>query len=127
MIAEQDPSGLTAALAAAASGDALALAHGLALDRPSWFDSGSLLAVLPRVHDHRAELAAALRHFPDASEIESDRLPFSLLAEGAMQRDLARLAGDEVSARRWQHLIEGQLPVLDDPDRVIALLLWQGD
>ena len=127
LLAERDAPRLTAALETALSGDASALARELAADRPAWFDSGAILAVLPRVRTHGAALAAALGQFHGLSGMDTERLPFGLLVEGSMHRDLARLAGDEVRAKRWQHLIDAQLPVLDDPDRVIALLLWQAD
>lgn len=44
-----------------------------------------------------------------------------------LRRDLARLAGDEAEARRWQAVIDGQLPVLLDPQKMTALLLWESN
>lgn len=117
-----------AAFRAAFTGDGGPLADALDRDPLLWaIDAGGLLAIAPLVHQHRAELATAVRNLHDEEGIAIDKLPFGLLAEGAMHRDLAALLGDNATAKHWQRLIDAQLPVLDDPDRVIALLLWQAD
>jgi hypothetical protein len=114
------------ALRASLAGDAAPLAQALATSRPMWeADVGAVLAIVPRLHEHREQLVAALHHFHDDYAIRLDRMPFDMLGEASMSRDLARLAGDDAAADHWQQLITAQFPLLDDPDKVIALLLWQ--
>lgn len=117
-----------AAVRAAFTGDGALLAKAIHDDPPMWeADVGDILAVAPLVHQHRAELATALRNFHGRDGMDIEKLPFSVLDEAAIHRDLAALLGDDATAKHWQQLIDAQLPVLDDPDRVIALMLWQGD
>jgi hypothetical protein len=112
------------ALEAAVAGDGSPLAGVLERCRLSWLgNAGLILAVLPRVTRHRAELAEALHWFHRGY----DRRPADVLgavAEHAAHRDLARLAGDEAEAKRWQAVIDRQMKVLDDRDKVVALELW---
>ena len=126
---ENDGSDFSGPLRAALDGDGGGLAIAIERGQPQWeADSGTLLAIAPLVHQHRAELATAVRNFRNRLDgIAVDKLPFELLAQGATHRDLAALLGDAATAKHWQQLIDAQLPVLDDPDRVIALLLWQAD
>jgi tetratricopeptide (TPR) repeat protein len=114
------------ALPTAIAGDGASLARALEDARPMWIShAGVVLAVVPRIKQHRAELATAFHNF-HGDYNAAGHMPFNLLSEVSLRRDLARLAGDEASAKHWQALIDAQLPVLDDPEKVIALVLWQG-
>jgi hypothetical protein len=119
-----DADQLRAALEAATRGDGGPLAHHLESDAVFDTDIRLVLAVVPLVTHHRAELAAALRGLRDPFWSRIESLPFAQLADAAMRRDLARLAGDEDSARHWQKLVDAQLPVIADRDKLTAFLLW---
>jgi hypothetical protein len=107
-------------------GDGAALARSIVEMHPTWeTNAGSLLATVPRMQLNTGELALALHGFLDPRATDLRHMPFDLLAEAAIRRDLARMAGDEPYALRWQATIDLQLPVLDDPDRLLALLVWE--
>ena len=116
---------LRAAFTTAAHGDGGPLAELLGRCR-MLFDAnvGFVLAVAPRVTQHRAELSAQLRAFHDGFGPSTYGAPFSIIVEAAARRDLARLTGDEATAARWQHIISAQAKLLSDRDKVEALLLW---
>ena len=117
---------LDGALSQSLAGDAAQLAYALEQDHPMWeADAGPVLAILPRLTMHRERIVAALRNFHSGLATDLDHAPFAIVTEAAMRRDLARLAGDSAAADRWQQLVTAQRHVLDDPEKVIALLLWQ--
>jgi hypothetical protein len=88
-------------------------------------NAGFILAVAPRVTSNRAELAAGLRVFHDGLGPSSYGAPFSEIVEAAARRDLARMAGDEASAARWQRIVTAQAKLLGDREKLEALLLWE--
>lgn len=116
---------LREAFTTAAHGDGGPLADLLGRCR-MLFDAnvGFVLAVAPRVTQHRAELAAQLRAFHDGFGPSTYGAPFSIVVEAAARRDLARLTGDDATAARWQRLISAQAKLLSDRDKVEALLVW---
>ena len=117
---------MVAAVRAALAGDGGPLADVLSRDHVMWDEEvGYVLAVLPHVTRHRAELAAALHWFHAEFGTSIDEGPLSIVEHAMLRRDLARLAGDKAEARRWQGVIDHQLPVLLDPQKMIALLLWE--
>jgi hypothetical protein len=85
-------------------------------------DRMAVLAVLPRATSHRPELAEALRLF-EPHWVMAD--PFEVVDDAASRRDLLRLAGTPAAAEPWQRIILGQLAMLADRDKLIALLLWR--
>jgi hypothetical protein len=125
LLSFDDDDQLRPALEAAIHGDGRPLAHYIENSRPLFdADVGAVLAVVPFVREHRVELAAALRTFHERYGTSVERLPFAQLADAAMRRDLAHLAGDDDSARRWQKLVDAQLAVIADRDKLTAFLLW---
>jgi hypothetical protein len=117
---------MVAAVRAALAGDGGPLADVLSRYQVMWDEEvGYVLAVLPHVTRHRAELAAALHWFHADYGSSIDEGPLSIVEHAMLRRDLARLAGDEPEARRWQAVIDHQLPVLLDPQKMTALLLWE--
>jgi hypothetical protein len=85
----------------------------------------SVLAVLPYVMEHRAELRDALRGFrlDHTNTILSDEhlSPFVLVNDARTQRDLMRVSGNADLAARWQEIVDRHAKVLSDRKRVIAL------
>jgi hypothetical protein len=85
-----------------------------------------LFGILPRVTQHRAELADALRVYrSDITTYSAQHMPFSLVDDLAEYRDIARLAGDTEEADRMQAIISRHARVLADRDRTIAFLLLE--
>jgi hypothetical protein len=84
----------------------------------------ALLAVLPRVKVHRAELAAAVRALEldwrprDASHL------LGFLIQQLTRRDLLRLAGEDALAARVQQHMDRHLAMLADRDKALALMFW---
>jgi hypothetical protein len=51
--------------------------------------------------------------------------PFELVLVAATHCDLTRLSGNVDLAARWQDIVNHHARVLSDPDRGLALALWQ--
>jgi hypothetical protein len=79
-----------------------------------------LLALAPRIKEHRAELATLLHYLDEPFGPHFPEVPFRFIAQAAFRRDLARLLGDEPEAVRWQNIVEAHLRVLADRDKVVA-------
>jgi hypothetical protein len=117
---------LRAALERAAAGDGGPLARVFAGCRVSYPVRGPelLFGVLPRVTQHRAELADALRVYRnDGDTYRASNWPFEFVQRAAEYRDLARLAGDDDEADRWQGIVIRHARVLGDRDRATAFAL----
>ncbi len=104
------------------------LAHDVAKSTLSGAAWSVVLALLPRMHDHRDELAAALRDTRKFDRVswhsnpEDDEL--ELLAVLARSRDAARLVGDTREVDRLQPMIERHIALYDDDRRMAALEIW---
>jgi tetratricopeptide (TPR) repeat protein len=115
---------LAAAVAAAQRGDGRPLASAMhACEVYSGFGISTLLGVLPRVTEGRAELAGALRWWDDMGSLGAYE-PFSNIAYAAAHRDIARFVGDNESAERWGEMAKRLTLVLEDRTRTVALILW---
>lgn len=120
------------ALSAAVAGDGAPLADLFQTCPSSWGTApywGTLptylIAILPRVTSHREQLAAALRLYRDEFATSSYwNIPFPLIQEIALYRDLARIAGDREEAAAMQQLFERHAAMLADRQKVIAFLFW---
>lgn len=108
--------------AAALGGDGGPLAAALEYCSLFWSQVDYVEALLPRVRKHRAELAGSLRMLRDDSAIGLAS-PFRLLDDYARYRDLARLAGDDEEAARWDELAGKFVRVLGDRRRAQALAI----
>jgi hypothetical protein len=80
-----------------------------------------LLAVLPRVTRQRERLAAALGAF--RAGYIAYKPPFDVVASVTAVRDLARAAGDAITAARLQAIAARHLQAFADRDRAVALVL----
>jgi hypothetical protein len=80
----------------------------------------TVIDVLPRVVDGKAELARALRYFRSTVD---DTLWY-FLGAAFLHRTQLRLAGDDAGADYWQGIIDRHLAVLADRDKLLALTLW---
>ncbi|MEO8705259.1 MAG: hypothetical protein ABI867_34775 [Kofleriaceae bacterium] len=104
------------ALAEALAGDGAGVAHVLAACLGGvHFDVEYVLAVMPSVTRDRAAVSNALALQDRAS------IPYGLVAQLAMERDVARLASETAVADRLQTIIERHAKVLGEP----AIGLWE--
>jgi hypothetical protein len=119
---EGDERGLDV-LRAAETGDGGPLAAKLlAGDGPSQLD---LIGVLPRIRTHRQEVLRALRirwEYLGYREIAS---PFAASHYAALERDIARLAGDREAERRWQAIVDAHARAYTAKDVLVSLLVWE--
>jgi hypothetical protein len=120
-VAECDARISAAIVSVQSTGDAGSLADALATcDAENWDVDELVIAIAGCVTKHREQLAAALRVRP----FQSHGLAVSLLlADAAGRRDAALLVGDGIEAARWQAIVQRQAKVLEDPRKVIALLV----
>lgn len=122
-----DDHDLVAGISASLAGDAAPVARAIERRPRLWaLDAAAVLAIVPVLREHREQLADALRNV-HGDAATRDWIPFGLIEEAMMHRDLALLVGDTPSRERWQKLIAAQQPLLDDPEKLIALMLWQAE
>ena len=111
------------ALRTAENGDGRPLATALlAGDGPSQLD---LIGVLPRIRTHRQEVLRALRirwEYLGNREIAS---PFAASRYAALERDIARLAGDREAEQRWQAIVDAHARAYTAKDVLVSLLVWE--
>jgi hypothetical protein len=117
----------SSALAAASNGDGAQLADYVISGPVFEYDPLLLLAVLPRVTRHRAELVSALRSRELWIRDSVAWNPFEIVHQAAVERDIARLAGNKDIEERWQSIIARHADSLSHGERVIALLLLVND
>jgi len=122
ILQEECTVGLENVVASAQHGDGTPLARLLRRCQVIDFSSWLVFALLPRITSGRAELADALRWQTDTS-FDND-LPFSAMAAAGTKRDLLRLAGADGEADDWQAIVDRHAAVLQNRDRLVALVLW---
>jgi hypothetical protein len=115
------------AFVAAQRGDGLLLAEYLGGERRAgnWWSDGDLIAVLPRVTQHRAELVQQLRYrAPDAHISTLDPPPVGQALRAFQRRELFEAAGLSADAARWSAIYRRIDRVLGDRDRLVAMMIW---
>jgi len=80
-----------------------------------------LFALWPRVTHARDRLASALRQIAPGRAIEDG--PLARIAYAALRRDLALLIGDRPAAAGWQGIVDRDLAVFADRDRLLGSIL----
>ncbi|MBA3458730.1 MAG: hypothetical protein H0T46_02130 [Deltaproteobacteria bacterium] len=117
---------LLPAVRAAQGGDGEELAAVLRDCRISWNTTQKgLLAVMPRVKTHRAEVAAGVRMFTsDSTTFTLKNIPFQFLEDIGWYRNLATAIGDTERAAHWQVIFDRHATLLDDQQKLIAFWMW---
>ena len=91
----------------------------------NWYSTPALLGVLPRIDKGRPELAARIPYLHTLFGTSFNDVPFVIVRDAALHRDLAKLSGDTDGAKRWQALIDRHLAALADHDRLVAMMVWK--
>lgn len=115
---------LGSAALTALGGDGGPLAHALKECKVYLPSVSDWAAMLPRVHQHRAALALALRSQWDPTMVyTSVYIPFELVNKLTARRTLAALSGDSEEAQRLQVIIDRHTAPLADLHKLIAFWL----
>jgi hypothetical protein len=82
---------------------------------------GQLFALWPRVTRDRDRLASAIRQIAPADGFAPG--PLGRLAYAALHRDLALVISDQAAAAAWQEIVDRDLAVFADRDRLLGSIL----